>query len=119
MAALTNNSLLERSIRRYRERRALRHFLDALAYEVYLSQVKIDLSEVDAELPMRRDGFSDRIVQEVLQRMQPTVAELEQRVAGLAERRAGEFRALKEDLQDLRIRLERLAASSADSAEAL
>ena len=102
--------LPDRLIEWYRRRRALRRYLRALSYEVYHRQVRLDLFDLEGSVAARRDGFYQRLVKEVLERTELILQELDRRIEGVAARHGNELRALREEVRELRARLDAPAA---------
>jgi hypothetical protein len=102
LRAIAKAILPERFVHWFRRRRATRHYLRALGYELYDRQVQIPLEEFEGRIAARRDGFYEQLVRDVLERSELIIKELDRRIEGQGARHGKELRALREDVESLR-----------------
>ena|SRR2546430_7617694 len=94
--------LPKRFVEWYRRRRALKHYLTALAYEIYDRGVRLELDDLEGRIAARRDGFYDRLVRDVLERTELVLQQLDRKIEGLGARQGAELRHLVGELESLR-----------------
>jgi hypothetical protein len=104
--------LPKRFVEWYRRRRALKHYLTALAYEIYDRGIRLELEDLEGRIAARRDGFYDRLVKDVLERTELVLQELDRKIEGLIARHGGELRHLQAEVAELRTSLEALRSGS-------
>jgi hypothetical protein len=85
-----------------RRRRAVRHYLKALGHEIYDRTVRLELDDLEGRIAARRDGFYERLVQDVLERTELILQELDRKIEGLTARHGNEIRELRVEVQALR-----------------
>lgn len=102
--------LPDRAITWYRRRRATRRYLQALGYEIYHRQVRLDLEDLEGQVAARRDGFTDRLVKDILERTELILQGLDRRIEGLSARHGGQLRDLTAELAALRAEVQALRA---------
>jgi hypothetical protein len=108
--------LPKRFIEWYRRRRALKHYLRALAYEIYDRGIRMELDDLEGRIAARRDGFYERLVKDVLERTELVLQELDRKIEGTGARQGSELRLLQAEVEGLRASLAALLASpSAES----
>ena len=83
-----------------RRRRITKQYLDALSYE--LMERGSRLSYLEGRVAARRDGFHERIVQDVLERTELVLQELDRRIEGTRARMGQRQDAVEEQLVQLR-----------------
>jgi hypothetical protein len=86
----------------YRRRRAVRQYLRSLGYEIYDRTVRLELEDVEGRIAARRDGFYERLVQDVLERTELILQELDRRIEALTARHGNEIRELRSEVQAIR-----------------
>ena len=86
----------------YRRRRAVRQYLRSLGYEIYDRTVRLELEDVEGRIAARRDGFYERLVQDVLERTELILQELDRRIEALTARHGNEIRELRSEVQAVR-----------------
>lgn len=96
----------ERFANWYRRRRATRRYLRALSYELLERETRLD--EIEGRVAARRDGFYERMVQEVLERTEIVLQELDRRIEGLSARTGQRLSEVEEGLARLREEIGRL-----------
>ena len=80
----------------------MRTYLKDLAYEVYDRTIRIELDEVEERVAARREGFYGRLVQDVLERTELVLQQLDRRIEGLSARHGSNIRDLQPEVADLR-----------------
>ncbi len=103
--------LPKRFIEWYRRRRALKHYLRALAYEIYDRGIRMELDDLEGRIAARRDGFYERLVKDVLERTELVLQELDRKIEGTGARQGSELRLLQAEVEGLRASLAALLAS--------
>ncbi|MDP9341668.1 MAG: hypothetical protein M3Q23_06110 [Actinomycetota bacterium] len=108
------NVVPDRVVNKMRRRRATRAYLDALSWELLERETRLDYLE--GRVAARRDGFYERMVNDVLERTEIILQELDRRIEGLTARTGERFQSLDEQLDALRADVARLRgeAPSAD-----
>jgi len=86
----------------------MRIYLRELSYEVYDRTIRIELEETEERIAARREGFYGRLVQDVLDRTDVVLQQLDRRIEGVSARHGGDIRELREELAALRSELEEL-----------
>jgi len=86
----------------------MRIYLRELSYEVYDRTIRIELEETEERIAARREGFYGRLVQDVLERTDVVLQQLDRRIEGVSTRHGGDIRELREELAALRSELEEL-----------
>ncbi len=86
----------------------MRIYLRELSYEVYDRTIRIELEETEERIAARREGFYGRLVQDVLERTDVVLQQLDRRIEGVSARHGGDIRELREELAALRSELEEL-----------
>ena len=103
--------LPKRFIEWYRRRRALKHYLRALAYEIYDRGIRMELDDLEGRIAARRDGFYERLAKDVLERTELVLRELDRKIEGTGARQGSELRLLQAEVESLRASLAALVAS--------
>lgn len=85
-----------------RRRRAVRQYLNALGHEIYDRTVRLELDDLEGRIAARRDGFYERLVQDVLERTELILQELDRKIEGVSARHGNEIRELRMEVQTLR-----------------
>ncbi|MFN2590671.1 MAG: hypothetical protein ABR518_07860 [Actinomycetota bacterium] len=86
----------------YRRRRAVRQYLRELGYEIYDRTVRLELEDVEGRIAARREGFYGRLVQDVLERTELILQELDRRIEAVNARHGNEIRELRGEVRALR-----------------
>jgi hypothetical protein len=102
--------LPDRFIWWYRRRRTLRRYFRALAIELYDRQIRLDIEDLEGRIALRRHGFYERVVKDVLDRTELILQALDRRIEAVSARHGNELRALRDQLADLRAHLEQISA---------
>jgi hypothetical protein len=95
----------------YRRRRATRRYMQALGYEVYDRQVRMDLEDIEGRVIARREGFQEQVLKDVLARTDLVLQELDRKIEGVSTRHGKELRGLAAEVQSLKDQIERLTAT--------
>jgi hypothetical protein len=111
--------LPKRFVEWYRRRRALKHYLTALAYEIYDRGIRLELDDLEGRIAARRDGFYDRMVKDVLERTELVLQELDRKIEGLVARHGTELRHLQSEMAEIRASLDALRTSTGTKAATL
>jgi hypothetical protein len=96
----------DRVVNKMRRRRATRKYLDALSWELLERETRLDYLE--GRVAARRDGFYSRMVNDVLERTEIILQELDRRIEGLTARTGERFQSIEEQIAALRSELARL-----------
>jgi len=108
LRSIAKRILPDRFVEWYRRRRAMRTYLKDLAYEVYDRTIRIELDEVEERVAARREGFYGRLVQDVLERTELVLQQLDRRIEGVSARHGSDIRDLQTEVADLRSALTEL-----------
>jgi hypothetical protein len=100
----------------YRRRRATKHYLRALGYEIYDRGIRMELDDLEGRIAARRDGFYDHLVKDVLERTELILQELDRKIEGVTARHGAELRELRVELLDLRTAIRALPQSASNGA---
>jgi hypothetical protein len=92
----------------------MRNYLRELAHEVYDRTIRIELDEVEERIAARRNGFYGRLVQDVLERTELVLQQLDRRIEGVSARHGSEIRELREEVAALRSAVIELQHALAD-----
>ena len=85
----------------YRRKRATRRYMEALGYQIYDREVRLDLDEMEGRVAASRAGFTDKIVRDILERTELVLQGLDRRIEGVSARHGQELRDLREQVQAL------------------
>jgi hypothetical protein len=102
--------LPRRMVNWIRRRLATRRYLKAISYELLARDTRLD--DLEAQIAARRDGFYDRLVQDVLERTDLVLQQLDRRIEGVSARHGERLHAVEEELRLLREAVERLSAAT-------
>jgi hypothetical protein len=102
--------LPDRFIEWYRRRRAARRYIEALGYEVYDREIRLELEDVEGRIAARRAGFSQRIIKDILERTDVVLQGLDRKIEGSSARHGRSIRELEAQVETLRAEVERLTA---------
>jgi hypothetical protein len=83
----------------YRRKRATRRYMEALGYQIYDREVRLDLDEMEGRVAASRAGFTDKIVRDILERTELVLQGLDRRIEGVSARHGQELRDLREQLE--------------------
>lgn len=86
----------------YRRRRATKHYLRALGYEIYDRGIRMELDDLEGRMAARRDGFYEHLVKDVLERTELILQELDRKIEGVTARHGADLRELRAEVLDLR-----------------
>ena len=93
---------------RYRRRRALRRYLRSMSYEIYDRQKVLRVEELEGTVLARRPDLTERLMKDLLERMDIVLQELHREVEGVRARHGAELRELREEMDRLRAALQEL-----------
>jgi hypothetical protein len=103
VAASIGKKILPRgALERYRRRRALRRFLRSLSYEIYDRQRTLRVEEIEGTVLARRPDITERLMKDLLDRMDLVLQELHRQIEGLRARHGTELQGLREEVERLR-----------------
>jgi hypothetical protein len=100
--------LPESVVERYRRRRTLRRYLRTLSYELYDRQQKMDVEYLEGIILARRPDLTERMLQDVLERTDLVLQQLNRQIEGLRARHGNELRELREEVAAVRASLAEL-----------
>ena len=106
--------LPESAIDAYRRRRALRRYLRSLSFEIYDSQVKRHVEELEDAVLTRRPDITEKLMKDLLDRTDLLLQQLHRQIEGLQARHGGELRELRQESERLRSALDELQARLSD-----
>jgi hypothetical protein len=110
VASFAKKVLPEDAIDRYRRRRALRRYLRSLSYEIYDRQQKLRVEELEGTILARRPDITERLMKDLLDRMDLLLQQLHRQVEGLSARHGSQIDELRTDVDQLRSTLHDLQA---------
>lgn len=93
----------------YRRKRATRRYMEALGYQIYDREVRLDLDEMEGRVAASRAGFTDKIVRDILERTELVLQGLDRRIEGVSARHGQELRELRSEVEGLRADMKGLA----------
>jgi hypothetical protein len=99
------------AIDRLRRRRALRRYLRSLSYEIYDRQMKFRVEELEGSILARRPDITERLMKDLLSRMDLVLQELHRQIEGLRVRHGAELDEAREQLRRLEASMEELRSS--------
>jgi hypothetical protein len=102
--------LPHRFIEWYRRRRAARRYIEALGYEIYDREIRLELADVEGRVAARRAGFSQRIIKDLLERTDVVLQGLDRKIEGTSARHGRSLRELEAQVEALRAEVTRLTA---------
>jgi hypothetical protein len=100
--------LPESVIDRYRRRRTLRRYLRTLSHELYDRQGKLDIEYLEGAILARRPDLTERMMQDILERTDIVLKQLDRQIEGLRARHGNELRELREEMAAVRASLAEL-----------
>jgi hypothetical protein len=98
------------AVDRYRRRRALRRYLRSLSYEIYDRQQKLRVEELEGTIIARRPDITERLMKDLLDRMDLLLQQLHRQVEGLGARHGSEIEQLRAEVEELRSTVQELQA---------
>jgi len=106
---LAKNVLPDQAIEWYRRRRALRHYMRSLSYQVYDRGAKMEIEELEGTILAKRPELTERLTKDVLERTDLILQQLDRQIEGLRARHGNELRSLRQEVGELRASLAELA----------
>jgi hypothetical protein len=100
--------LPDRFIDWYRRKRATRRYMEALGYQIYDREARLDLDEMEGRVAASRAGFTDKIVRDILERTELVLQGLDRRIEGVSARHGHELRELRTEVEALRDQIRQL-----------
>ena len=101
------------ALERYRRRRALRRYLRSLSFEIYDRQQTMRVEELEGTVIARRPDITERLMKDLLDRMDVVLQQLHRQVEGLGARQGNDIAALQAETDRLRAAVEELQAALA------
>ncbi len=86
--------------------------MQALGYEVYDRQVRMDLEDIEGRVIARREGFQEQVLKDVLARTDLVLQELDRKIEGVSTRHGKELRSLAAEVQSLKKQIETLVGTA-------
>lgn len=98
----------------YRRRRLVRSYLRALGHELQERRYAMlgDGTQLEDVVAARHDGFYQRAVQEILDRCDLVLQQLDRKIEGLGARHANELRDLRTEVAGLKASLEAMRTAA-------
>ncbi|HEX8100452.1 MAG TPA: hypothetical protein VF660_09690 [Actinomycetota bacterium] len=97
-----------RLIESYRRRRVYRAYVRTLRYEIYDRQKQFRIEELEGKILARRPDLTQRLMKELLQRMDVVMEGFHRQLEGVRARHGTEIRELQEEVERLRAAVDRL-----------
>ena len=97
-------------IESYRRRRVYRAYVRTLRYEIYDRQKQFRIEELEGKILARRPDLTQRLMKELLQRMDVVMEGFHRQLEGVRARHGTEIRELREEVERIRAELDRLTA---------
>ena len=94
----------------YRTRRAGRRYLRALGAEVRLRNQRLQVEELEGKILAERPEITDRLVKDILERMDLVVEQLDRQLEAIRARHGSELRSLREEVDALKVSVRALEA---------
>lgn len=85
--------------------------MQALGYEVYDRQVRMDLEDIEGRVIARREGFQEQVLKDVLARTDLVLQELDRKIEGVSTRHGKELRRLAAEVQSIKQQIEALVTT--------
>ena len=95
-------------IESYRRRRAYRAYMRTLSYEIYDRQKQFRIEDLEGKILARRPDLTQRLMKELLQRMDVVMEGFHRQLEGVRARHGTEIRELQEEVDRIRAALDRL-----------
>jgi hypothetical protein len=108
VSTVAKKLLPDEVIDRYRRRRALRRYLRSLSYEIYDRQKLLRVEQLEGAVLARRPDLTERLMKDLLERMDLVLQELHREVEGVRARHGTELRELREEMAGLRAAFQEL-----------
>jgi hypothetical protein len=102
VADLAKKVLPGDAVDRYRRRRALRRYLRSLSYEIYDRQQTLRVEELEGTVLARRPDITERLMKDLLDRMDVVLQQLHRQVEGLQARHGSQIEDVRADVEQLR-----------------
>ena len=99
----------------YRRQRVKRLYLDALSRELLARQTALD--DIEGRMAAKQNGFSERVVKDVVERTEIILQELERRIEGLQARTGQRLDGVERELAELREAIQRIDVGTAQLPE--
>ena len=93
----------------YRRKRATRKYMEALGYQIYDREIRLELEDLEGRVAASRAGFTDKIVRDILERTELVLQGLDRKIEGVSARHGTAIRELKSEVEALRADVQRLS----------
>ena len=97
----------------YRRRRASRRYLRTLGAEIRLRNQRLQVEELEGRILEQRPEITDRLVKDVLERMDLVVQQLDRQLEAIRARHGSELGSLREEVEALKASVAALEAEGA------
>src|SRR5690348_17854148 len=114
---LAKRVLPENLIEAYRRRRAARRYLRTLGAEVRLRNQQMQVEELEGKILAKRPEITDRLVKDVLERVDLVVQQLDRQLEAIRARHGNELRSLRDEVEALKASVAALASAAATEPE--
>jgi hypothetical protein len=114
---LAKRVLPENLIEAYRRRRAARRYLRTLGAEVRLRNQQMQVEELEGKILAKRPEITDRLVKDVLERVDLVVQQLDRQLEAIRARHGNELRSLRDEVEALKASVAALAPAAATEPE--
>ena len=92
----------------YRRKRATRKYMEALGYQIYDREIRLELEDLEGRVAASRAGFTDKIVRDILERTELVLQGLDRKIEGVSARHGTAIRELRDEVEALRADVQRL-----------
>jgi hypothetical protein len=110
---LAKRVLPENLIEAYRRRRAARRYLRTLGAEVRLRNQQMQVEELEGKVLAKRPEITDRLVKDLLERVDLVVQQLDRQLEAIRARHGNELRSLRDEVDALKTSVAALEAAVA------
>jgi hypothetical protein len=114
---LAKRVLPENLVEAYRRRRAARRYLRTLGAEVRLRNQQMQVEELEGKILAKRPEITDRLVKDVLERVDLVVQQLDRQLEAIRARHGNELRSLRGEVDALKASVAALESASARQPE--
>jgi len=102
MVGMAKRVIPQSAIDAYRRRRALRHYLSSLSYEIYDRGVRHRVEELEGTILVRRPDITEKLMRDVLDRTDLVLQQLHRQIEGVRARQGKEIGELRAEVERLR-----------------
>ena len=101
MVGIAKKVFPQSAIDAYRRRRALRHYLRSLSYEIYDRGVRHRVEELEGTVLVRRPDITEKLMKDVLDRTDLVLQQLHRQIEGVRARQGKEIGELRSEVERL------------------